>query len=239
MLVAMKWWQRLQDAIDELGWSKAELQRRSGISYDSINKYLRGDVDNPRGNVLEKLAGTIGRPAIWLKEGIEVSAPAELHRAARAPGTAPLVATVEAGAWREVDELNQEDPEWVTVPADDKFPDATQRVYDVSGDSMNRLEPHPITPGSRIVAVDYDEIASRSPLRDKLVVVIQRSRNGGQERELSVKQVAWFDDRIEFQPRSSNPKHKAIVVEHDNWEDNGVEVAIVGLVRDIIHRLPG
>lgn len=104
---------------------------------------------------------------------------------------------------------------------------------------MNRLEPHPITPGSRIVAVDYDEIASRSPLRDKLVVVIQRSRNGGQERELSVKQVAWFDDRIEFQPRSSNPKHKPIVVEHDNWEDNGVEVAIVGLVRDIIHRLPG
>lgn len=163
----------------------------------------------------------------------------EVQRATRPPGTAPLVAIVEAGAWREVDELDQEDPEWVTVPADDKFPDATQRVYDVSGDSMNRLEPHPITPGSRIVAVDYDEIASRSPLRDKLVVVIQRSRNGGQERELSVKQVAWFDDRIEFQPRSSNPKHKAIVVEHDNWEDNGVEVAIVGLVRDIIHRLPG
>lgn len=175
----------------------------------------------------------------WEAKTSTASATDEVQRAARPPGTAPLVAIVEAGAWREVDELDQDDPEWVTVPADDKFPDATQRVYDVSGDSMNRLEPHPITPGSRIVAVDYDEIASRSPLRDNLVVVIQRSRNGGQERELSVKQVAWFEDRIEFQPRSSNPKHKAIVVEHDNWEDNGVEVAIVGLVRDIIHRLPG
>lgn len=165
--------------------------------------------------------------------------PSEIARTARPPASAPVVATVEAGAWREVDELNQEDPEWVTVPVDDKFPDATQRVYDVSGDSMNKLEPHPITPGSRIVAVDYDEIASRSPLRNGLVVVIQRSRNGGQERELSVKQVEWFEDRIEFQPRSTNAKHKPIVVEHDNWEDNGVEVAIVGLVRDIIHRLPG
>jgi DNA-binding transcriptional regulator YdaS (Cro superfamily) len=154
-------------------------------------------------------------------------------------GSAIVVATVEAGAWREVDEFDQSDPEWVAVPPDDKYPDATQDVYNVAGDSMNALEPHPITPGSRIVAVRYDEIASRSPLRDGLVVVVQRSRNGGQERELTVKQVAWFDDRIEFQPRSTNPKHKPIVVEHDSWEDNGVEVAIVGLVRDIIHRLPG
>lgn len=237
MLPAMKWWQRLQMAIDELGWNKAELQRRSGISYDSINKYLRGEVDNPRGNVIDKLAATIDRPALWLKEGI--TAGGDIQRASRAPGTAPVVATVEAGAWREVDELDQEDPEWVTVPADDKFPDATQRVFDVSGDSMNDLKPHPITPGSRIVAIDYDEIAGRSPLRNDLVVVIQRTRNGGQERELSVKQVAWFDDRIEFQPRSTNPKHKPIVVEHDSWDDNGVEIAVVGLVRDIIHRLPG
>lgn len=157
----------------------------------------------------------------------------------RRSGTAPVVATVEAGAWREVDELDQTDPELVTVPADDKFPDATQRVYDVAGDSMNALQPHPITPGSRLVAIDYDEIASRSPLRNGLVVVIQRSKNGGQERELSVKQVAWFEDRIEFQPRSTNAKHKPIVVAHDTWEDDGVQIAVVGLVRDIIHRLPG
>ena len=157
----------------------------------------------------------------------------------RSLGSAIVVATVEAGAWREVDEFDQSSPEWVAVPPDDKYPDATQDVYNVAGDSMNALQPHPITPGSRVVAVRYDEIASRSPLRDGLVVVVQRSRNGGQERELTVKQVAWFDDRIEFQPRSTNPKHKPIVVEHDNWEDNGVEVAIVGLVRDIIHRLAG
>ncbi|KFC62748.1 Helix-turn-helix protein [Devosia sp. LC5] len=157
----------------------------------------------------------------------------------RSLGSAIVVATVEAGAWREVDEFDQSSPEWVAVPPDDKYPDATQDVYNVAGDSMNALQPHPITPGSRVVAVRYDEIASRSPLRDGLVVVVQRSRNGGQERELTVKQVAWFDDRIEFQPRSTNPKHKPIVVEHDTWEDNGVEVAIVGLVRDIIHRLPG
>lgn len=238
MLPVMKWWERLQSAIDELGWSKAELQRRSGISYDSINKYLRGDVDNPRGNVLEKLAVTIGRPALWLKEGIDPTG-SEITRAIHAPGTAPVVGIVEAGAWREVDELDQSETKWITVPADDKFPDATQRVYDVSGESMNQAEPFPIPPGSRVVAVDYDEVASRVPLRNGLIVVVQRLKNAGQERELTIKQVAWFEDRIEFQPKSSNKSLKAIVVEHDRWEDNGIEVAVVGLVRDIIHRLPG
>lgn len=152
--------------------------------------------------------------------------------------SAVVVATVEAGAWREVDEFDQSDPEWIAVPPDDKYPDATQDVYNVAGDSMNALEPHPITPGSRIVAVRYDEIAARAPLRDGLVVVVRRSRNDGQERELTVKQVAWFNDRIEFQPRSSNPKHKPIVVKHDAWEDDGVTVEIVGLVTRIMHDLP-
>lgn len=163
----------------------------------------------------------------------------EVEKGRKGLGSAPIVATVEAGAWREVDEFDQSEPEWVAVPPDDKYPDATQEVYTVSGDSMNALEPHPITPGSRVVGVRYDEIASRSPLRDGLVVVVQRTRDGGHTRELSVKQVAWFDDRIEFQPRSTNPRHKPIVVRHDDWEDDGVEVKIAALVRDIMHRLPG
>lgn len=162
----------------------------------------------------------------------------ELTKALRPLGSAALRATVEAGAWREVDEYDQSSLEWVAVPPDDKFPDATQDVFEVSGDSMNDLKPHPITPGSRIVGVRYDEIASRAPLRDGLVVVVQRTRDGGHTREISVKQIAWFDDRIEFQPRSTNPRHKAIVVPHDSWEDDGVVVEIISLVREIMHKLP-
>lgn len=150
---------------------------------------------------------------------------------------AAVRATVEAGAWREVDQFDQSDPDWVTIDPDPRFPDVTHDVYRVAGDSMNRLEPNPITPGSRVVALRYDEISSRYPLRDGLIVVVQRAREGGHILELSIKQVAWFNDRIEFQPRSSNPAHKPIVVEHDTWEDDGVTVEIVGLVTRIMHEL--
>lgn len=226
----------IRRVMERTGMAPTALAQAAGVASTTITRPLNDpdyafEISN---RTIKKIEAATG---ISYADHSSSSAPKELTR--RAGGTAPVVATVEAGAWREVNELDQEDMEWVTVPADDKYPDATQRVFDVSGDSMNRLDPYPITNGARIVAIDYDEIASRVPLRDGLVVVVQRSRNGGQERELTVKQVAWFDDRIEFQPRSTNPKHKPIVVEHDNWEDNGVEVAIVGLVRDIIHRLPG
>lgn len=228
----------LRRVMERTGLAPTALAQAAGVASTTLTRPLN-DPDYPfeiSNRTIKKVEAATGIP--YANHSTAPSASSrELTR--RTSGYAPVVATVEAGAWREVNELDQEDMEWVTVPADDKYPDATQRVFDVSGDSMNRLEPYPITNGSRIVAIDYDDIASRVPLRDGLVVVVQRSRNGGQERELTVKQVAWFDDRIEFQPRSSNPKHKPIVVEHDNWVDNGVEVAIVGLVRDIIHRLPG
>lgn len=226
----------LRRVMERTGLAPTALAQAAGVASTTLTRPLNDpdyafEISN---RTIKKIEAATG---IAYADHTSPAAPKELTR--QTGGTAPVVATVEAGAWREVDELDQDGGEWITIPADDKFPDATQRVYDVSGDSMNKLEPIPISNGSRIVAIDYDEVASRVPLRDGLIVVVQRSRNGGQERELTVKQVAWFDDRIEFQPRSTNPKHKPIVVEHDNWEDNGVEVAIVGLVRDIIHRLPG
>lgn len=226
--------------MDRLNIAPTALAARAGLSATTLTRPLN-DPEHKftlSNSTLAKVGAATG---ISYSDYLRESQPEE-DRVSRSPkrlSSAVRVATVEAGAWREVDELDQSEPEWVAVPPDDKYPDATQDVYDVSGDSMNDLKPHPITPGSRIVAVRYDEIASRAPLRDGLVVVVQRSRDGGHVRELSVKQVAWFDDRIEFQPRSTNPKHKPIVVKHDSWEDDGVEVAIVGLVRDVMHKLPG
>lgn len=230
----------VRHVMSELGLAATALAAKAGLSATTLTRPLN-DPDHKFSistSTLAKIGAASGISySAFLRREESASAIARpSHRRLR---PAIVVATVEAGAWREVDEFDQSDPEWIAVPPDDKYPDATQDVYDVAGDSMNGLQPHPITPGSRVVAVRYDEIAGRSPLRDGLVVVVQRSRNDGQERELTIKQVAWFDDRIEFQPRSTNPKHKPIVVMHDSWEDDGIQIAVVGLVRDIIHRLPG
>jgi len=55
--------------------NKADLARTSGVSYDNINKYLRGGVAQPRGDTLEKLATALAVEALWLKEGIAPQSP--------------------------------------------------------------------------------------------------------------------------------------------------------------------
>lgn len=230
----MKWWERLQQRIDELGWSKAELSRRSGINYDSINKYLRGDIDNPRGNILEKLADTVERSMLWLRDGIEQSE-AELSRIGGRMVPVRTAGTVEAGAFREVDEFDQGEPDEIYLPPDTKYPNARQMAFVVAGDSMNNLDPRPILPGDRAVCVAYADIASEVKLRDGMVVVVQRQRDGGHFREWSIKQIELYEDRTVFAPRSTNPKHKPIIIPREFDADNGEEVEVIAILRRVVN----
>jgi 7-cyano-7-deazaguanine reductase len=63
------WKKRLQESFSATGWTKAELSRRSGVQYDSLSKYLDGKVEQPRGDALLKLAGTLGVDLSWLRDG--------------------------------------------------------------------------------------------------------------------------------------------------------------------------
>lgn len=147
-----------------------------------------------------------------------------------------LVGPVQAGAFIPIDEFDQSEPEIFYEPADPDFPRARRTAFDVIGDSMNRLEPTPILPGSRVIGVNYDDIGI--PLRDKMVVVVQQERDGGHLREWSVKQIELQDEEIIFHPRSSNPRHKPIVVPRNLNPDDGRQVRILALVREIKNKVP-
>lgn len=147
-----------------------------------------------------------------------------------------MVGPVQAGAFIPIDEFDQSEPEIFYEPADPDFPRARRTAFDVIGDSMNRLEPAPILPGSRVIGVNYEDIGI--PLRDKMVVVVQQERDGGHLREWSIKQIELQDDVVVFHPRSSNPRHKPIVVPRNLKPDDGRQVQILALVREIKNRVP-
>jgi len=69
------WGARLKEAMENAGLNMTDLSRRSGVPYDNLNKYLRGDVAQPRGDTLNKLATTLGVEVLWLRDGISKSAP--------------------------------------------------------------------------------------------------------------------------------------------------------------------
>ncbi len=237
-MVHMNWWDRLNEALAEKGWSRTELSKRSKLPYTNVNKYLDGKIQQPRGDAMERLARAVDKPLLWIRDGIAIE---QGNTVSVVPGrmtVAAVIGKVEAGTFREVDELDQTERQRFQVPPDERFPSARQLAFDVSGDSMNDLKPRPILDGDRILGVAYEDIAHEAVLRDGMVVVVERTRDGGHYREWSVKQLAIFADRTEFVPRSTNPKHKPIVVQRDMHADDGSQVQIVALVRRIINELP-
>lgn len=63
------WWQRLEEARRDKGWTKRELAERSGVDYQRVIKYTNGEVDQPRGDALDRLARAFGRSRLWLQFG--------------------------------------------------------------------------------------------------------------------------------------------------------------------------
>lgn len=144
---------------------------------------------------------------------------------------------VEAGTFREVDEDTQVTPPRVSAIRDEDYPFAQMLVFDVRGDSMNALSPVPITEQTRLTGLDFESLNGRVVPYPGMIVVVERTRDGGLLRELSVKQLEIFEDRWEYHPRSTNDRHKPIIVAHDTDPDDGTHVRILAWVRQITHRV--
>jgi uncharacterized delta-60 repeat protein len=65
---------------------------------------------------------------------------------------------------------------------------------------------------------------------DGKLVVVARHRNGDTERELTVKRLRLFRDRMELQPQSKNPHHEAIVFSLPARQDEEAETRIIAVV---------
>lgn len=221
----------LEWAIENLkkpGRSQSELARRLGVHPSAINKLVNGK-RGLKTNEIPIAADYFGEEP-----------PAGDVRQVIGGQLVPVIKNgkVAAGVFREVDDFDQSEPERLWEPPDERFPNARRMAFDVEGDSVNALEPRPIMPGDTLICVSFEDVADQVRVKDGLVVVVERTRDGGHTREWSVKQVELYEDRIEFHPRSTNKTHKPIVVKRDAQADDGVQVEIIALVRSIRNDLP-
>ncbi|WP_374831085.1 helix-turn-helix domain-containing protein [Paenochrobactrum pullorum] len=214
-------------------FSQGSLASASGVSQQLISQLERGINQSTKN--LPKLAEALGVSVSEIDPsfGSVESANDILTRVKLS--AVRVVGTVEAGTFREVDEFDQSDFEELSLPIDSRFPHARQMAFNVSGDSMNDLRPRPILSGDRAVCVAYSDVAHEVPLRDGMVVVVERSRDGGHTREWSIKQIELYEDRTIFAPRSTNSNYKPIVIERDHDTDNGMSVEVIAIVRRVVN----
>lgn len=216
----------IEDGLSKPGKSKKGLAAVLGRAQSAVTALLKGD--------RQLKAHEIAKIAAYL----EVDPPGyEAAEVTAGPGLVPIrvQGIIDAGSWREVSEFDDVTDVWINEPRDERFPDARQLAFDVAGDSMNDLKPRPILPGDRVICVAFEDL--RIPMRDGMVVVVEQT-TAARMRERSVKQLELYDDRYELHPRSTNPRHKPIVIGRDLQADDGKKVEIVGLVRRITNDVP-
>lgn len=229
--------QRVQARLDHLKLGPIEAATKGDLERTYIRDIIKKDGKKTvTSRLMPKLAAVLQTTAAYLNgETDDPNLPSEVTPSARELTSVPKVGRVEAGEFREVLEFDDAEREFLLEQIDEEFPRARMFALDVVGDSMNRSDP-PIPPGAVIVCVDFDDTGL--PLMDGMIVALERTRNGGLTREWSVKEVVTFDDRNEFQPRSTTARHETIVVHDDPTANDGVEVKILGLVRRISTPVP-
>lgn len=228
------WARRLQVRLKELGWSVAELARRMGrgddpVFLDKLYKYVRGDVKQPRGELLEEIAQAVGMRGPDLRYG-DLSMPGGPTDNVRRLGEAAHVRTlgeVAAGVFKDIthaDQANFEDDSvGLPIPADPRVPINAQYDLIVRGTSINRFAPD----GYRLRIVDT-ETTGRTPEYNEFVIV-QRSRDGGQTIETTAKRYVSRGAKVELWPDSDDERWQTPLA-YGEHEPDRETVKIVGIV---------
>ncbi len=231
---------RIDRRLRAVGKKPTPASLEAGLSASAIRNIYDGQSKAGRADTIAALAPVLNTTVEWLSIGLgEESTDPEEQRAAPAAAKAITDHDVDAdrlyvrrvaaaGTWREYSEYQDEyEPESHIVPVMRK--DGRRRfLTKVEGDSVDKLR---LFDGDYAVTIDWNDIDR--PANDGEVVVVEQVRDGGHTVETTIKQIRIHKDRYELHPRSSNPRHKAIIVKHGDGERDGREVRIIGLVESV------
>lgn len=229
------------------GRNPFEAAKIGGLERSFVNDILIDKKKSVQGRSIAKLASALDTSSEAIVAAM-AGKPAPADSGLSAPTTSTvspvdlgelvpvkIAGKAKAGEFISIEDLGDwEEPEEFLDTRDPRFPHARHLGFEVEGDSMNALKPRPIQDGDRLSALAYEDIADRYPLRDGMIVVVERTRHGGHEREWSVKQLEIYEDRMEFHPRSTNPRYKPIIIKRDSLADDGVTVEIIAIVRRLV-----
>lgn len=218
---------RLRELRESRGWTIEEAAEKFGLSRSGYVKIERGDRGLKERYILAAAEVFGVPPAAIIADKAEPALGPAVARSGTAP---PFGGFPQAGSWAAVDEYFQQDvydvPEFVLRHP--SYAKVRQYAYQVRGNSMDRAG---IEDGMWVVAADALEFVDKyRETESGDLVVVERTRFQGAERELTIKEVRYYRDRMELLPRSSDPDFKPIIVPIKGDADDGVEVKIIGVV---------
>lgn len=196
---------RIYKARKDAGMTQAELAQSVGKTRGAVAQWESGEV-RPRHATLKAIADATGKSLPWLENGVD----------AETVGLT-VVGSVEAGMWKEGHITFKQYALPVTPHPD--YPGHAQRLYKVSGNSVNRV----VQDGEYVHCVDI-AAADIAPVHGDLVIV-RRMEHGLVE--YTVKRLARNGDGAVLRPESNDPDHQ---VDIHLTGDESTEIQITDIV---------
>lgn len=128
----------------------------------------------------------------------------------------PVIGIVRAGAWQDINAGDHSLYE--VVPAAPDAPTEWQYAYTVEGTSLDKIA----QPGDILVCLDC--IKSRVDIKEGDLVVVERSRFGGQMVERTAKRIRRSIAGIELWPESNDPLFQEPIRLDDTQDGDTIEV---------------
>lgn len=215
--------ERIQKLMGEKGLNPYSLSIKAGLHEDTVRNIIRGATKEPSAVKLLKLARVLETS---VEHMIDEDAPSSGIAPPAKKIDLPVRYRVGAGAWHEVDDIDQADPRMEVAERIDAYAPFPQWLEEVVGDSLDKMIP----PGALVHVIDAIAMGYQ-PAHDDLVVVL-RSRLGGALLQRTIKQVQMgAAGQIELWPRSHNARWGGpINITAGTTTNEDVEVQIVGKV---------
>ena len=206
----------MKAVLAEKSWTARRWAKEAELSPSTVQRPLKEDYANVTSTrTLLKLAraANVAPPEIGMTPAISEAI------------DLPIAHEVAAGAWLAADETRDEPYGYAEAQRIAPFADYPQWLERVVGDSIDRR-----IPSDALIHVVDAKAIGYAP-RDRDLVVVVRSRAGGQFFERSVKEVETGRDGVRLWPRSHNPRWQdPLDYRAGLGEGEEADVEIVGLV---------
>lgn len=191
------------------GWSRAELARRAGVSYDILNKYERGDINQPNDDVLAKIAEALGTTTVFLRYG----GSSKREPVASTLSGLKIHGEVAAGMWLESTLFEEETVVDSPIGGDARYPISAQYLLRVRGESLNKVAQD----GDLLLCADY--FGTGIDIKEGDIAIVERSRDEGATIERTAKRLIRKNGEIELRPESNDPRFQESVIYREGDEE--------------------
>jgi transcriptional regulator with XRE-family HTH domain len=235
---------RIRQAREERGLKQSDIADAIGVKMQAVSNWERGKGIS-RENAT-RLADYLGVAVDWLLKGksiqpSNVQAQATLEPAMRvstytgltqrhpmSDARTPIMGSVRAGAWLEMDSLVTSEPaEFLPIPRDTAYPIGAYYALKVDGTSIDKVAAN----GDFLICLDLGKTGIGISERD--LVIVQRTKPDG-TREITAKRVHREAGTFILRPESHDPRWQE-AIRFD--PDNGDEVAVLARV-EFVYRRP-